>query len=668
MPYRHPLIVTLPAILLLALTSLWSWADGAAPETQRQRFLAAEKALQRGQLKRYEELAAGLEEYPLYPYLRFQSLKRRLSRVSSQQARSFLDDYQGSPLADRFLRSWLDELQRRRDWEQYLVFYRPGSSEKRQCHHLQALLNSGRTEQAFEGVADIWLTGHSLPDACDPVLAAWRQAGRLTPERVWARIDLAMQEGSIRLARYLGRYLPAGEERDWLDRWLQLHRQPERLLALGEETLPGEHPYREKILLHAVKRLARKDATRAADAWRRIEGRFPFTGDQRYQARRALAIAMIDADPPDLLQRLESLEAAPEDTRLLELRIRTGLKYQAWKQVLSWIDALPTKLAETERWRYWKARALEQLGVTETADRLYTELAGNRSFYGFLAADRRGRPYNLSHTPLEVPAGQLSEIAAGDGFRRARELYLLGRQLDARREWRAATAGLDDTRLQAASKLAQSWGWHTQAIFTLARTGYWEDLELRFPVQHRQTISQAARRQQLDNAWVYAVIRQESAFASDARSPAGALGLMQLMPRTARTVAKRLKKRPPKRRDLLTPATNIELGTAYLGQVLALLGDNPVLATSAYNAGPHRVKQWLPEFSIPADLWIETIPFRETRRYTQRVLTYAVIYDQRLGRTPERIASRMPEILPRPVATASRDRKRATPMVPAAGS
>jgi len=666
MHHRNPLFASLLFILLLMLFSQYVLADSDPLATQRQQFLAAEKALQLGQIKRYRALAKDVEDYPLYPYLEYQSLKRKLATLTAEQAGEFLTDYQTTPLADRFRRIWLDELQRRRDWKQYVAFYRPTSSEKRQCHYLQALLNSGHREQALVGVAATWLTGHSLPGACDPVLAAWRQADQLTPERVWARIDLAMQARKTRLAGYLGRYLPSDQERSWLDRWLRLHQQPALLLSLSNSSaLQLEHPYREKILLHGVKRLARRDSTDAATAWRLISQRFPFTEDQRYQAKHALAIAMINDEPADLLQRMAALQPKPEDTRLLELRIRTGLRYQAWEQISTWIDDLPATLAETERWRYWKARALEEQGQPEAAGRLYDELAGNRSYYGFLAADRRNQPYNLSHTALDIPPPQMSEIIARDGFKRTRELYLLGRQLDARREWRVATADLENAQLQAASKMAQTWGWHTQAIFTLAKTGYWEDLELRFPIQHRRLIKQASNRQQLDNAWVFAVIRQESAFASDARSSAGAMGLMQLMPGTARNVAKRLKKRSPKRRDLFTPATNIDLGTAYLGQVLGNLNDNPVLATSAYNAGPHRVKQWLPELTVPADLWIETIPFRETRRYTQRVLTYTVIYQQRLGRTPERIASRMPEILPHPVATASRNSKPITGSSPA---
>ena len=300
-----------------------------------------------------------------------------------------------------------------------------------------------------------------------------------------------------------------------------------------------------------------------------------------------------------------------------------------------WISALPRELADSERWRYWRARALEGSGDQEKAQAILEELAGERSYYGFLAADRTGRPYHLLHQPLEVSLYRVGHLSIKPGVRRARELFLLNRFLDARREWRMATADLDNQDLQAAAKIAQSWDWYDQAIFTLARTGYWDDLELRFPIEHDQYVDRAVDKRQLDKSWIFAVVRQESAFASDARSSAGALGLMQLMPGTAKSVARRLKLPTPGKRKLLRPSINIELGTAYLRQVLDRLDDNAVL---------------------------ETIPFSETRRYTQLVLSYSVIYDERLGREPRRLENSMPPVQPlETVATrTSGDRKSST--------
>ena len=313
-----------------------------------------------------------------------------------------------------------------------------------------------------------------------------------------------------------------------------------------------------------------------------------------------------------------------------------------------WIRAMPAALGATERWRYWLARSLEMTGAEDEARELFVTLAGERDYHGFLAADRVGREYHLAHIPLEPGAERVAEVAAMPALVRAGELFALDRPIEARREWWLVLDRLsgDKPALQAAAKLAQEWGWHDQAIFTLARTGYWDDLELRFPLQHSQAIDGAAKRRELPNSWVYAVVRQESAFSRDARSPAGALGLMQLMPRTARAIAREIKHPTPRRKDLFEPDTNITLGTAYLDRVLERFEGNSVLATAAYNAGPSRVARWLPEETVPADLWVETIPFSETRSYVQRVFAYRVIYDRRQGREPERLQALMPPVAP----------------------
>jgi soluble lytic murein transglycosylase len=224
------------------------------------------------------------------------------------------------------------------------------------------------------------------------------------------------------------------------------------------------------------------------------------------------------------------------------------------------------------------------------------------------------------------------------------ELYALGRIIDARREWFHMVKRLDDEELRATARILADWGWIDRAIFTAARARYWDDLELRFPLRHRTLVDRYADERQLDPAWVYGVLRQESAFTADVRSSAGAVGLMQLMPATARRVAREYKMAAPSDKALIDPETNISLGTGYLRMMLDDLSSNRILATAAYNAGPHRVKRWLPPDTMDADIWIELIPFRETRLYVQRVMAYAAIYERRLGETPTRLSKRMRDI------------------------
>ncbi len=625
------------------LLSVPATAVASVSEEQRDLFLEAEKALQRGETTRYRELKSGLEEYPLYTYLEYQELKRNLSRERSSEIRDFLDRYPGTPLAGLLRNAWLDHLARRGRWKEYLEFHQAPTNTERQCHYLHALIRTGQKQAALDQVEPLWLHGHSQPTACDPVFQAWRQAGRLSTDLVWQRIGLAMDAQQSGLAGYLQGFLPESEKK-WLDTWRRIHRNPKELLRTTRLAVPS--PLQEKILVHGIVRLARQNSEQARSNWFRLSKLWTFTPAQKQRAAKALALAMMQEGHPNLLEFLDTVQPSPDNWQLAEIRLRAALSRGDWGRVIRWTDQLPEELRSKESWRYWRARALGEKGENAAAKKLLKGLARERSYYGFLAADRLNTSYHLAHTPLTVDEARLRELAADPGLERARELFLLGRLTPARREWENAIRELDSESLKTVAKLAHDWNWHAPTIFALARAEFWGDLELRFPLEYRDQIDSEVQEHNLDSAWIFAVIRQESAFVRDARSHAGALGLMQLTPRTARFEARRLKMRRPRTRDLLQPATNIELGTAHLRRILDQVNQNQVLATAAYNAGLYRVRSWLPDKKVPADLWVETIPFSETRLYLKRVLSYKVIYQKRLGLEPQRIGESMPYIEP----------------------
>jgi soluble lytic murein transglycosylase len=363
-----------------------------------------------------------------------------------------------------------------------------------------------------------------------------------------------------------------------------------------------------------------------------------------------LALRIASDYHPSALARLAALPDAVVDRDVAEWRVRVCLRQGDWNAALSWLDRLPAPERDSPRWRYWRGRALETLGRAEDAKPIYQTIAGQRDYYGFLAADRLGAPYTIASAPLAVPATELDALLTqSPGLQRARELYVLGQEPDADAEWRQAIREFDRPALLQAAALAQRWDWHAQAIATVSRAEYWDDLELRFPLAYRDGVVNEARAGALDPAWVYAVIRQESGFRPTARSPVGALGLMQIMPATGRQIARELRDAAADDPPLLQPDVNIRYGVHYLRRMLERLQDNPVLATAAYNAGPSKVARWLPvRAAAPADVWVETIPYRETRAYVQRVMEYAAIYQRRLG-SPEpqpTLGARMKPVLP----------------------
>lgn len=628
------------------ITTAHAAADRFAP--QRKQFLQAEAALKRGDRVHFWELVDKLRDYPLYPYLRYEDLRQRLGHARRADINAFLDAFADTPLAPRLRGAWLDQLADHKQWAEYLHAYRPSNDPERRCRYRRALLATGQRDKALSGFDRLWLTGRSLPDACDPVIAAWQAAHKLTPELAWDRIHLAMTAGNTALADYLGRYLP-GDEQHWVKFWHRLHHDP--LLLLTRQARKAPEPLRRWFIVDGVTRLARADTTQAADMFAKLKRAGRLNADAAALLTRRIALRMAYRGESPASDWLARVPPSQTDAHVRAWRVRAALARQDWAAVQHWIEQLEPPERTDPRWQYWLARALEAQGHIDQAKKLYREVAADRTYEGFLAADRIGQPYHFEAKPLHFNRKKLAAIARLPGIERAHELLRLGRDLDARREWRDATRKMNEIQLQQTAKLAEQWGWHDRAILTLARSSYRDDLTLRFPLAYRDFVMAQSRKAGINPAWAFAVIRRESAFNADARSIRGAIGLMQLLPSTARRTARAINRRLRHSRELYKEEVNVRLGIAHLKMLLDRFGDHPVLATAAYNAGGYRVQSWLPSSQpMPADVWIETVPFTETRNYLRSVLAYTAIYERRMGRKPTRLEKRMSPIAPRQAA------------------
>lgn len=616
-------LIALLALLLIA-------ADSAADESlqnQRERFQIAERALQTGNRVNY----AALQAYPLYPYLRYRDLARRLVELPADEVRHFLQNYPDTPLTRQLRNAWLRQLARSGRWDDYLRDAIPSNEPTFECWRRHALLATGQTESALDNFASIWLRGSALPTACDPITAAWRTHGGLGPALLWQRFALATLERNLSLARMLRAELATADQ-TLADTWLAIANNPPLLADPARLSL--EDSRNAPLINAALKWWGKRDLLAAIATLDALKARQPALASHWLSAERDLALWIATDYHPSALARLTALTGSAVDGPVREWRVRVCLRQGDWPLALQWLDQLSAAEQQSLRWQYWRARVLELLGRAETARPLYQTLARQRDYHGFLAAERLGVAYAMTATPLAIPAAELGALLdSTPGLRRARELYILGRESEAEAEWRQATRNFDRATLERAALLAHRWDWHPQAIATLARAESWDDLEIRFPLAYREAVVQQTSASPINPAWVYAVIRQESSYRATARSPVGALGLMQLMPATGQEMARLLGDNnggtPPL---LLQPEINIRLGVRYLQKILADLQNNPLLATAAYNAGPNRVARWLPTTApLPADLWAETIPYQETRSYVQRVLEYAAIYTHRLG-------------------------------------
>lgn len=602
-------------------------------------------ALRDGDLRRFKELRESLDGYVLRGYLDFEYLKERLPQEPTDSILAFLNDNSHIPGSDAVRKSWLRLLVMRGDWETFLREYRDVEDDPElQCLRLNRLLRSSEQQSALmQETETLWRTGRRLPAACDAVFAAWRRAGHMTAERVWDRIRLAMEARQLGFASELAQYLDA-RDRIWISRWIGMHRDP--VTELDRIGYPVETPVARMVIRHGVVRLGLRDVEEAVRRWDALKQKYQFFGEDENYVLRQLGILAAQEYSPAAVQLLGRVSAEAGDESVHLWRVRAALRVGDWEATKHFVAALPEDRRQKQEGRYWMARALERTGQQDEARALFQALARERGYYGFLAADRTGADYAMQHQPIIASPEEVSAMLARPGILAAQELQALGLVVQARRQWHWVTRHMNNRELAVAAIIAREWGWHDRAILTVSKSDHQDDLELRFPLLFRDSIEANAARHGVDPSWVYGVVRQESAFVTDARSHAGALGLMQLMPATGYFTGRRLNLPIRGTQALLDVENNLKLGVGYLKDVLSRYANHQTLATAAYNAGPNRVSGWMPRTTLDADVWVETIPFNETRDYVKNVMAFTAVYDHRLGVKPVRLQERMPTVTP----------------------
>ncbi len=630
---------------VLAITILISSSIQAEPlEQQRLLFLSAEKTIKKGYITKYKQSRGKIKDYILFPYLEYDYLAYRIHLTQPANIKNFIEKYQDSPLASKLQYKWLKALARHKLWDPLIQHYQTSSDTKLDCQYRAALLRTGQIKKALHNIESIWLVGKSQPDACTPLFDASKKEGIITQDLILQRAGLAMKKGQLRLARYLARSLNK-EQRSTIKLWLRTHQKPH--IVTQKKYFKDSNPLHHDILAYGMRRLAFRDLEEATNAWPGLDAHFNFPPKHSAKINNTLGILLAQRKESAALGWLSSITPTQETSRSREWRVRSTLQSENWSLTLNAIKRLTADEQQQHRWRYWRARALEALGFSAEANQLYVDLAASRNYHGFLAADRLGLPYSLQNRPLSFDNKKLKELERIPAIARAKELFALNRIFDARREWFFARQSMDKPQAALAAELALEWGWYSQAIFTAAQAKYWDNVPLRFPLDYRKTIENQANHYDIEPAWVYGILRQESAFIVNARSHKGALGLMQLLPSTGKYIAKRVKKNLNNKYDLFVADKNIELGSAYLRYVKNRLYDNPVLATAAYNAGVTRVRRWLPDgLTMSTDAWIETIPYDETRHYLESVMAYTAIYNWRLNENTDlKLQDFMPAVI-----------------------
>jgi len=628
---------------LLALVLLMlPIASQASIEEQRQTFQQAARALELNQVSKFKRLLAKIEDYPVQPYLIYDALRHHIHRASNEKVEKFLDRYKDFPFSYHLRAKYLSTLAKRKDWENYLAFFDNRDNTRLQCLAFQARLHLGQIDGINEDIRKIWLRGYSQPNECDMAFDHFLDTDKDATRAVWLRIEKAFQVRRPNLARFLGKKLN-DSDREIVDLWYQAHRRPEqtlvRLVKMDDKSI------HRTIIVHAIDRLARKDSLEARDTWQEIQTKFQFNQAQRDRLTQRIALSAAYQHESQARDLLINLPPKLKNDQAYLWLARIQLRTQDWQGLSTTIGEMPKHLQQENEWQYWQARALEFQGFATRSDDIMEKLAVKGNYYGFLAADRVKLGYRIEQENAAV--ADFDEVAllnSNPHMLRARELYFLNRMVDAKREWFQALRKLDTPQIKQAATLASSWKWHDSAIKTVAKTSHRRDYSLRFPMPYKKQVMSHANNRELDPSVIYGVMRRESLFDPLAKSRVGALGLMQLMPATAKSVANSLGLKKLEQADILKVDNNINLGTQYFRSVMNRFDNNVSLAAAAYNAGPHRVQKWLPQKNVlPADLWVETVPFNETRNYVQAVLAYATVFDKTLGKDTL-ISSRMRDI------------------------
>jgi len=616
--------------------------DSAQLAQQRTIFQQAEKALQTHQLDRFNNLRNRLNDYPLQAYLDYLYLRHRLNLTDNSTIRQFIQKNSGTFYGDRLLNSWLSLLAKNKQWSLFLNHLPTAASTSQQCLRLDALIATGKAKQASLDTPALWLVGHSQDKDCDSAFKYWQAQGFLTNDLRWQRIQLALHENQFGLAKYLAKSLDNHHQAHTLiPLWQQSHNQPLFLLQqLTTSSLKSDHALNREIIKHAIERLSRKSTDQAYAYWQTIKPKYQFSEQDKSSIQSTIANrAALNREQ----RTLEYFGDLPNE----EWRVRAALWQQDWAAVQKAILSLNSEEQLSTRWQYWLGRSQAQLGNKQAANQTFKTIVNQRDYYAFLAADQLGQPYQMNHRPIVFEQAEFDTFSKLPAVTRLREFYIMDMQLEARRQAYELKQSMSPRELQLLATLTHQWQWYNQTIALLGKAQYWDALDLRFPVIFDKAILKASKKNGIDPSWLFGIARQESAFNPHARSPVGASGLMQLMPETATQIAKLINQPLISQSELLNPDRNIQLGSAYLRRMYDQNQQNPVLATASYNAGPYRISRWLPEKAMPADIWIENIPYNETRRYAASVLSYAAIFDYQRKQPIIPLSDRMPAVKPK---------------------
>ena len=610
------------AVFALAAGLFVPWHGAAAGAAQDRDFLSAQRAFHAGDVRRLDAQLAKLKDYVLAPYVEYWDLKLRLDSAPESRLRDFLAANAGSYPAELLRAAWLKQLGKKGQWSSF-EHERPALVEEDpeiRCYAVAARLARGDAS-GYADALRLWLEPRELPQGCAMLAERLAAAGRLTQDEVWLRLRVLFENGQVAVAKRTLVYLPR-ETRPDAQQWSLAASKPQKLLS-GIPLQLERRKGRELAVLATV-RLAAKDARAAGRVLQGWLGASLPDVDREYLWGR-VAFEAARSHLPDALDWYRHAARARLSDEQLAWQARAALRAGDWQTVREAIEAMGNEARRDSAWIYWYARSRAAQGDAAGAKTYYLRIASGTDFYGLLAAEELGLAASLPDPAAEPTETDIETLRASPGFARALELQRLGLREDARLEWLFTIRDFDDEALLAASALAWRAGAYDRSINTANRTLLQHNFRMRYPAPFADVFREYAQAHGVEEAWLLGIVRQESRFVSDARSGSGARGLMQILPKTARWLARGIRHKGFQVRRVSEVNTNVTLGARYLRIVQNELG-HPVLVCAAYNAGPKRARGWRDGKPLDGAIYAETIPFGETRDYVKKVMANTMIY------------------------------------------
>ncbi|MBT2014551.1 murein transglycosylase [Enterobacter hormaechei subsp. xiangfangensis] len=600
-------------------------------DEQRNRYAQIKQAWDNKQMDTVQALMPTLKDYPLYPYLEYRQITDDLMNQPTVTVNNFIQANPTLPPARTLKSRFVNELARREDWRGLLAFSpdKPGATEA-QCNYYYAKWATGQQEEAWVGAKELWLTGKSQPNACDPLFSAWRASGKQDPLSYLERIRLAMKAGNTRLVTVLAGQMPA-DYQTIASAVISLANDPNTVLTFARTT--GATDFTRQMAAVAFASVARDDVENARLMIPQLVHAQQLNDDQTQELRDIVAWRLMGTDVTDEQARWrDDAVMRSNSVSLVERRVRMALGTGDRRGLNTWLARLPMDAKEKDEWRYWQADLLLERGRDDEAKEILHSLMQQRGFYPMAAAQRLGEEYTLKID--KAPANANPALTQGPEMARVRELMYWNLDNTARSEWaNLVTSRTTDEKAQLARYAFDNRWWDLCVQATIAGK-LWDHLEERFPLAYKDLFDRYTSGKEIPQSYAMAIARQESAWNPKVRSPVGASGLMQIMPGTATHTVKMFNipgySSPS---QLLDPETNINIGTSYLQYVYQQFGNNRIFASAAYNAGPGRVRTWLGNSAgrIDAVAFVESIPFSETRGYVKNVLAYDAYYRYFMG-------------------------------------